>query len=83
MPEFFDSFRDSPKVQAGWRPRGQPGAVIKEHINNFRARKMLQSVLPGRWMKVYHYSDDDSQVHYFQHESGKVFDVKFKPGRSL
>jgi hypothetical protein len=82
VAELHDSYRDSPKVPAGWRPRDPPGAVFKEPINNFRLMKLLQSVLPGRWTKVYHYSADGSEVHYCQHESGKVFDVKFKPRRS-
>jgi hypothetical protein len=82
MPEFFDSFRDSPKVPAGWRPRSQPGATVKFPLTNVDLRRFLQSILPGRWVKVYHYGEDRSQIHYCQHESGKVFDVKFKPART-
>jgi len=79
MAETFDSYRDSPKVPAGWRPRAQPGATVKQTIRNGQLRDFLRTVLPGRWQKVYHYGMDGSEVHYCQHESGKVFDVEYHP----
>ena len=77
MPEIFDSYRDSPKVPVGWRSKKPPGAIEKVPLNNTALKRFLQSLLPGRWVKVYHEGEDGSSVHYCQHESGKVFDVEF------
>jgi hypothetical protein len=46
-------------------------------LKNSALRRALQAALPGRWVKVYHYGVDGSEVHYCQHESGKVFDVEY------
>lgn len=43
----------------------------------------LRSQLPGKWQKVYEHGWIDGQqveMHYFQHESGAVLDVKVVPG---
>jgi hypothetical protein len=77
MAEFFDSFRESPKVPAGWKSRKQPGATIKVPLRNSALRKFLQEKIPGGWVKVYHHGADGSEIHYCQHASGKVFDVEY------
>lgn len=77
MADLLNSFRDSPKVPLGWRPRRQPGATVKVSIHNQRLLAFLRGRLPGEWMKVYHYGIDGSEVHYCQHKSGKVFDVEY------
>ena len=77
MAELLDSFRRSPKIPADWRAKRQPGATLKAPIHNAKLRVFLQALLPGRWVKVYHYGVDGSEVHYCQHESGKVFDVEY------
>jgi hypothetical protein len=81
MLELLDSWRQSPRVPAQWRPRPQPGAIIKVSVKNTGALRELRKLLPGRWMKIYHYGVDGSAVHYFQHSSGKVASVKYKPPR--
>jgi hypothetical protein len=77
MPELFSSYKDSPKVPRGWVPRQQPGALIKVPIKNELLKRQLQELLPGKWVKVYHYGSDGSEVHYCQHASGTVFDVEY------
>ena len=77
MTELYDSFHESPNVPAGWRARPQPGATLKTALKNRSLRAFLRSLLPGTWVKVYHYGVDGSEVHYCQHESGKVFDVEY------
>jgi hypothetical protein len=39
MPEFFNSFRDSPKVPSGWKARRQPGATLKVPLKNSALRR--------------------------------------------
>jgi hypothetical protein len=77
MAEFHNAFRDSPNVPKNWKPKKQPGATLKVLVKNTVLRKFLQEKLPGRWVKVYHYGADGSEVHYCQHESGRVFDVEY------
>jgi hypothetical protein len=78
MIEFFNSWRESPKVPADWQPRLAPGAIVKQKVRDPGVLKVLREVLPGRWMKIYHYGRDGTEVHYHQHESGKVAFVKYK-----
>ena len=46
----------------------------------------LREIESGKWTKVYKDGYDSSgnkiSIHYFQSESGKVFNVKVKPGWS-
>jgi len=42
---------------------------------------LLRATIPGKWTKVYLRGVDGSEVHYFAHASGKVFNVKHKPRR--
>jgi len=77
MAQVFRNFRDSPTVPPGWKARPQPGAVVKVPIKQVALLKFLQQQIPGRWMKVYHYGADGSEVHYCRHQSGPVFDVEY------
>jgi len=45
---------------------------------NILLLRQLQDLLPGRWQKVYHYGRDGTEIHYFQHASGRVAMVKHK-----
>ena len=45
-------------------------------MNNRTLLAQLRSALPGQWHKIYHYGIDGTELHYFQHESGAVFNVK-------
>ncbi|MGE7955215.1 hypothetical protein ACQKQA_01220 [Pseudomonas sp. NPDC089530] len=55
-------------------------------IVNGDALADLRKVEPGKWSKVYKDGFDNTgarvSVHYFQSESGKVFNVKTKNGWS-
>ncbi|MBI4604779.1 MAG: hypothetical protein HY721_22685 [Planctomycetes bacterium] len=76
--ELYDSWRDSPQVPPDWEPAAPPGAVVKVRLRNLRLLRALRQVLPGSWVKVYRRGRDGSEMHYFQHASGAVFNVKHK-----
>jgi hypothetical protein len=77
MAQLFDNYRKAPGLPKGWQPRAAPGAVRKIPIKNDQLRTFLQGILPGHWVKVYHYGADGSEIHYGQHASGQVFDVEY------
>jgi hypothetical protein len=52
--------------------------LIKVPVRNKQLLAALRSVLAGKWVKVYRYGKDGTEVHYFEHASGKVFNVKLK-----
>jgi len=58
----------------GWQ--ALKGGTTKVNINNKQLLDELRKVLPGQWKKVYKKGVDGSEIHYFEHASGKVFDVK-------
>jgi hypothetical protein len=78
MVQFFNSWRESPDVPRGWQPAQPPGAVEKVRLNNRALAALLKQALPGRWQKVYHKGQDGTELHYCQHQSGKVAFVKLK-----
>jgi hypothetical protein len=78
MIELLDSWRDSPAVPDHWLPANPPGAITKVKIKNIPLLRQLQDLLPGRWQKVYHSGRDGTEIHYFQHASGRVTMVKHK-----
>ena len=61
-------------MPAGWRPL--KGGTTKVRINNRELLEDLRRKLPGEWKKVYRRGADGTEIHYFEHESGKVFNVK-------
>jgi len=78
MTQVLKSWRNSADVPKNWVPAGPPGAVVKVRVNNAQVLKALRAALPGVWHKVYHLGRDGSEVHYFQHASGAVANVKYK-----
>jgi len=72
----YPSWREAPQTPNGWKSARPPGQRIKAAVHNAPLKKMLQTALPGRWFKVYHKGADGSELHYFEHESGRVFNVK-------
>ena len=74
--ELFDGWQDAPTVPEDWKPLPPPGAVSKEPMTNRRLLRILREHLPGRWRKVYRKGIDGSELHYFEHDSGRVFNVK-------
>jgi hypothetical protein len=50
-------------------------------VRNDRLRLYLRGLLPGKWQEVIKKANT-GDVHYFEHESGQVADVKFFPASS-
>ena len=74
--ELYRSWRESPKVPLGWKPKSAPRHRLKLTVKNRELLALLRSHRPGRWHKIYHYGIDGSEIHYFEHQSGVVFDVE-------
>jgi hypothetical protein len=74
----YNSWRDAPSVPEDWQPAQPPGALLKVPVRNKELLKKLRSLLAGNWSKVYHRGTGNTELHYFQHASGKVAFVKPK-----
>jgi hypothetical protein len=66
-------------VPSGWVPI--PQGTIKYPVRNHQLRLYLKQLLPGKWQKVIK-KGSSGDIHYLEHESGQVADVKFFPGPS-
>jgi hypothetical protein len=66
----------SGSVPAGWTPI--KGGAIKYPVRNPAVLRYLRQLLAGRWQKVIK-KGNTGDVHYFEHSSGQVADVKFFP----
>jgi hypothetical protein len=64
----------SGSVPDGWLPL--KSGTIKYRVHNHEVRRYLQHLLPGKWRKVIK-KGNIGEVHYFEHESGRVAGVKF------
>ena len=69
----------SGSVPSGWAPT--PRGTIKYPVRNDQLRRYLKQWLPGKWQKVIK-KGSSGDIHYLEHESGQVADVKFFPGPS-
>ena len=69
----------SGSVPSGWVPI--PRGTIKYPVRNHQLRLYLKQLLPGKWQKVIK-KGSSGDIHYLEHESGQVADVKFFPGPS-
>ncbi len=78
MIPLWDNWRSAPGVPGDWVPAPPPGAVQKDPVKNRTVLRILREVLPGEWHKVYCRGRDGTEIHYFQHKSGKVALVKLK-----
>jgi hypothetical protein len=67
----------SGSVPAGWAPIKGAG-TIKYPVRNARLLLYLRKLLPGRWQKVIK-KGHPGEIHYFEHASGQVADVKYFP----
>ncbi len=74
----YPNIRASGSVPSSWKPK--KGGALKYPVRNAVLLAYLQQLLPGKWQKVIKYGDS-GEVHYFEHESGQVADVKFFPDR--
>jgi hypothetical protein len=76
--ELYNSWKQGPGVPENWRPAAPPGAVHKVPVKNKQLLRVLRQTLAGKWVKVYRLGQDGTEIHYFEHESGKVCQVKHK-----
>lgn len=76
--ELLDNWTDSPAVPDGWTTASDRWAVRRVPIKNKEFLKVLKATLAGKWHKVYRKGEDGTEIHYFQHQSGKVTHVKHK-----
>lgn len=64
----------SGSIPAGWTPK--KGGALKYPVKNLTLLSYLRELLPGTRHKVIKYGTT-GEVHYFEHGSGQVADVKF------
>ena len=64
----------SGSVPEGWTPIR--GGALKYPVRNPAVLRELRRLCAGRWKKVIK-QGNSGEVHYFEHESGKVAGVKF------
>lgn len=80
MPLYlYPNVHASGSVPTGWVPI--KGGTIKYPVRNDQLRLYLRGLLPGKWQKVIK-KGNSGEIHYFEHESGQVADVKFFPASS-
>ncbi len=70
----YQSLKASGSVPESWKPRR--GGTLKYPVRNLAVRRELRHLRPGRWRKVIRLGNL-GEVHYFEHESGRVAGVKF------
>lgn len=79
--EVYNSIKDSPNYPEGFEP--VKNGTTKNTVKNGELLNELRKVESGTWKKIYKDGYDaygnEVSIHYFQSESGKVFDVKVKP----
>ena len=63
-------------VPQGWQP--ERGGALKYPVRNRELLRYLRELRAGKWQKVIK-KGSTGEVHYFEHESGDVADVKFLP----
>jgi hypothetical protein len=79
MPlNLYPNVHASGSVPAGWQPLR--GGTIKYPVRNAAVLHYLRQMLAGRWQKVIK-KGTTGDVHYFEHASGQVADVKFFPSQ--
>ena len=84
LKNIYNSIKESPNCPEGFQPR--KNGTTKNTVKNNELLEKLRGIEAGTWKKIYKdgyaaYGNEVS-IHYFQSESGKVFDVKVKPGWS-
>ena len=77
MPfNLYSDVYESGSIPVNWQPR-RDGA-LKYPVRNPAVLRELRRLRPGKWKKVIK-QGNSGEVHYFEHESGQVADVKFFP----
>ena len=81
LKKIYNSIKDSPKYPEGFQPR--KNGTTRNTVKNKGLLEKLREIESGTWKKVYKDGYDaygnEISIHYFQSESGRVFDVKVKP----
>lgn len=84
LRDVYNSIKNSPNYPEGFET--VPNGTTRNNINNRELLEELRKVEGGSWKKVYKDGYDafgnEVSVHYFQSQSGKVFNVKVKAGWS-
>ncbi|PIT60207.1 hypothetical protein BHC59_00390, partial [Snodgrassella alvi] len=80
----YNSIKDSPQYPQAFK--AIQNGTTRNAVKNQALLEQLREIEPGKWTKVYKDGFDASgkkvSIHYFQSQSGKVFNVKVKPNWS-
>ncbi|RKH52570.1 hypothetical protein D7Y23_06495 [Corallococcus sp. AB050B] len=81
------SVHDSVKIAPGYPPgfKAVQNGTTRNTVSNKALLEKLREVEPGTWHKVYKdgwVGSEKVSLHYFESASGKVFNLKVKPGWS-
>ncbi|MNW46865.1 hypothetical protein D3C74_241790 [compost metagenome] len=84
LQNVYKSIKDSPLYPQGFS--GAKNGTVKNKVNNGELLEELRAVESGTWHKIYKDGVDAKgnkiSIHYFQSQSGQVFNVKTKNGWS-
>jgi hypothetical protein len=84
LKDVYNSIKDSPDYPKEFE--AVKNGTTKNTIKNKELLDKLREIESGKWTKVYkdgyNSSGNKISIHYFQSQSGKVFNVKVKPGWS-
>ena len=84
LKDVYNSIKDSPDYSKEFE--AVKNGTTKNTIKNKELLDKLREIESGKWTKVYkdgyNSSGNKISIHYFQSQSGKVFNVKVKPGWS-
>ncbi|WP_376752509.1 hypothetical protein, partial [Rummeliibacillus suwonensis] len=80
----YNSIKQAPKYPSGFK--AVQNGTKKVNVKNQDVLEKLREVESGQWKKIYKDGYDSNgekiSIHYFEGQSGKVFDVKVKSGWS-
>lgn len=84
IKEVYNSIKEAPNYPSGFENR--QNGTTKSTVKNKELLDKLRRIESGKWQKVYKDGYDGNgnkvSIHYFQSESGKVFNVKVYSGWS-
>ena len=84
LKDVYNLIKDSPDYPKEFE--AVKNGTTKNTIKNKELLDKLREIESGKWTKVYkdgyNSSGNKISIHYFQSQSGKVFNVKVKPGWS-
>ena len=83
LKNVYNSIKEAPGFPKGFK--STKGLTTTHTVKNKQLLEQLRQIERGKWQKVYKDGTQNGKavsVHYFRSQSGKVFDVKTKPGWS-